>query len=322
MSTGTISSGGSGYVSRLAAVGGHTSICLVRSNSITLSLVLVHSSAGCSIPLYLAPWYTSPPFAASLGATCYGRSQPCAPWIPLCGRRWGIAHMCAGSPLPAYHGSLTPRRQASSRSSLGLLGVCGRDGLVAGSPSERQWTAPSSTVRTAPRSVLPPGPPRSVARPSCLAHRSAVREWPRDHATTPARFSFTWCRHEGGFQGWRETSPRWNPGVLGPPGSGCSLADTPPPSPSSWSSGWLLPPCRSALMVSVRGRLVTARSFPFPFLSWVRPCLPPLPASAPPYSLNLPLSGPCVVLFLYVACPVGSGVKRCHTDPLTWIAER
>ena len=51
MSTGKISGGSYGYLSILAAVGGRASGCLVRSASITLSTVLVHRSASCSMPL-------------------------------------------------------------------------------------------------------------------------------------------------------------------------------------------------------------------------------------------------------------------------------
>ena len=52
MSTGMISGGWSVYVSRLAADRVHTSGCLVRRTSITLSPVFLHSSSGCSnLPL-------------------------------------------------------------------------------------------------------------------------------------------------------------------------------------------------------------------------------------------------------------------------------
>ena len=50
MSTETISGGRSGYESRLAAVGGRASKCLVRSTSITLSPVFVHLSLVWSMP--------------------------------------------------------------------------------------------------------------------------------------------------------------------------------------------------------------------------------------------------------------------------------
>ena len=193
------------------------------------------------------------------------------------------------------------------------------DGLVAGSPYGRRWTAPSSTVCPAPSAALPPGPPRSVALPFGLELRRDVRIWKWGHTTTPAKSRRPQWRHEGKWQGWHEPSACRPTGVGGPQELGCSLADHPPSPPRTLdpTSDLLLPVALLCwypfgeeewggigpvlylylhlhlLHTSVSSHLSCVQAIPFPS----------------PY-----LSLLCVFLDLSVACPVRSRAQCWYTN--------
>ena len=115
---------------------------------------------------------TAPPSGASHGAPGCGMFVTGAPPSPPSGRRWGIPHTLATCPPPASNASPLPRRPVSFWCANGWPGMQCHAGLVAGSPSERQWTAPSYTVCPASPWSPPPESRRACVR---LSHSACQR---------------------------------------------------------------------------------------------------------------------------------------------------
>ena len=208
MSTGTIPGGVLGQTSELAANRG------VRWDvwcGATPSCAPLSSCSGHHVAVPLpswARWSTSPPSGVYRGAPSHERSWPCALRFLPGGRQWGTKWMTSACPSLASRTGPPPTHRGVSQFFSKYPGMLWHGGPSGPPPSERRWSAPSSTACPAPPSSPSPRCWQSASPPSHSSPRSVALAWPWGHATIPAISHLLQSRHPNVCLGYREPSLR------------------------------------------------------------------------------------------------------------------